>query len=89
MPGEPSAHLASGTDYEVQLGQAASRAITFRTGSNRMPIARTVNVAGDSQMLNITAGGGPGPQSPLMNNTARRGLTIRTAAANAMYSQPS
>ncbi len=54
-------HLTPDTSYEVELnlpGQAASRALAFRTWSNRRPVARTVAVAGASATtLNITEGG--------------------------------
>ncbi|HYC36444.1 MAG TPA: DUF4214 domain-containing protein [Usitatibacter sp.] len=53
-------HLAPGTDYEAQLGlpnQSPTRAITFRTWANQVPVSRTVQVAGGSQTLNITQGG--------------------------------
>src|SRR6187401_1456499 len=37
-------HLEQNTDYEVELnlpGQAASRALSFRTWANSLPVART------------------------------------------------
>src|SRR5688572_4440881 len=53
-------HLDAGTDYHVELnlpGQAASRAVSFRTWANTMPVASTVTVNSGSATLNITQGG--------------------------------
>src|SRR6185369_14581816 len=53
-------HLDPGTDYQVELnlpGQAASRALSFRTWSNTLPVAQTITVNSSSGTLNIAQGG--------------------------------
>ncbi len=52
--------LSPNTAYEAELnlpGQAASRAIAFRTWSNQLPVAKTVVVNAGSGAFNITEGG--------------------------------
>src|SRR5260221_1926070 len=52
-------NLAPGSDYEAQFnlpGAAVTRAITFRTWANALPVANVVAVAGGST-LSVTQGG--------------------------------
>jgi hypothetical protein len=51
-------HLAPGTEYEAEVSvTAAKREVRFRTWSNRVPVARTVNVPSGSATLVISSGG--------------------------------
>jgi hypothetical protein len=51
-------HLSPGTEYEAELSvPAARREIRFRTWSNRVPVASTVNVPSGSATMVITSGG--------------------------------
>ncbi|HUP30949.1 MAG TPA: right-handed parallel beta-helix repeat-containing protein, partial [Usitatibacter sp.] len=53
-------HLDPNTNYEVELnlpGQAATRALGFRTWSNSLPVAKVVTVNGGSGTFNISEGG--------------------------------
>ncbi|HZZ92917.1 MAG TPA: Ig-like domain repeat protein [Usitatibacter sp.] len=55
-------NLTPGTTYEAQLnlpGQSPAKGITFTTWSNRLPVAKTVNVGSGSGTLDITEGGSP------------------------------
>src|SRR5258706_6565390 len=55
--------LAPGANYEVQLGLpglAPAKALTFKTWSNQLPVARTVTVNSGSATLEITEGGSAG-----------------------------
>ncbi len=48
------------TSYEVEMnlpGQAASRALTFKTWSNNLPVAKTITVASGSGTFNVAEGG--------------------------------
>jgi hypothetical protein len=52
--------LDPNTDYQAELnlpGQAASRAVSFRTWANTLPVASTVTVNSGSGTLNVTQGG--------------------------------
>jgi hypothetical protein len=52
--------LVPGTTYEAQFnlpGQPVTRAITFTTWANQLPVARTVKVASGAGTLNISQGG--------------------------------
>src|SRR3954471_7233668 len=52
--------LTPNTSYEVQLnlpGQAASRALTVKTWSNQVPVAKTVTVAAGSGTYNVAESG--------------------------------
>ena len=52
--------LTPNTSYEVQLnlpGQAAARALTFKTWSNQVPVAKTVTVAAGSGTFNVAESG--------------------------------
>jgi hypothetical protein len=51
-------HLSPGTAYEAEVSNTASkRAVQFRTWSNRVPIASTIQVPSGSATLVITSGG--------------------------------
>ena len=66
-------NLVAGTTYEAQFnlpGAQPSRATTFTTWSNALPIARTIAVRGGSGTLDITEGGSA--------NTATCSTTART-----------
>jgi len=52
--------LAPNTSYEVQLnlpGQAASRALTFKTWANQVPVAKTIAISAGSGTFNVAEGG--------------------------------
>jgi Big-like domain-containing protein len=53
-------NLVPGTTYEAQVnlpGLAATKGVTFKTWSNTLPVAKTINVPSGSGTLNITEGG--------------------------------
>ncbi len=53
-------NLVAGTTYEAQFnlpGLAVTRAVTFKTWANQLPVAKTYTVAGGAGTLNITEGG--------------------------------
>ena len=53
-------HLDPNSTYEVELnlpGQPATRALTFSTWSNSMPVAKTIAVNSGSATLNVAEGG--------------------------------
>src|SRR5690349_10831645 len=52
--------LAPGTDYEAEMSVTATkRNVRFRTWPNRVPVARTVDVANGPDTLVIASGGTP------------------------------
>src|SRR5688572_17307422 len=55
-------NLTPDTWYQVEFnlpGQAATRGLVFKTWSNRVPVAKTIQVNGGSGTFNVAEGGSP------------------------------